>query len=134
MMFSGIVAMSVPVIVAINFKDSLFSMFMHFSGLVLMLIIPTVFICSIFGRLFCIVTILLRHSVRSRLTINLVLGLACCIPLFISAVVLYIFRSKTMGLPSGIEVEKGEVSEWCLGALCCAIVMTLLTALTSAII
>jgi hypothetical protein len=32
-MFSGIVAMSVPVIVAINFKDSLFSMFMHFSGL-----------------------------------------------------------------------------------------------------
>ena len=103
-------------------------------GLMLMLILITVFFCSIFGRFFCIAAILLKLSVRSRVIIHLVLGIVCCIPLFIPATVLYIFQSKTKELPSEIEVKKGEASGLCLGALCCAIVMTLLTALVPAII
>jgi len=60
--------------------------------------------------------------------------MVCCIPLFIPAVVLYIFQLKTKELLSKIEIEKGKVSGLYLGALCCAIVMTLLTALIPAII
>ncbi|KAF2176534.1 hypothetical protein K469DRAFT_698391 [Zopfia rhizophila CBS 207.26] len=45
-----------------------------------------------------------------------------------------LFQAKTKALPSWIEVEKGEVGGLCIGALCCAIVMTFLTAITPTVI
>ena len=100
----------------------------------LMLILITVFFYLIFGRFFCITAILLKLSIRSRVIIHLVLGIVYYIPLFIPATVLYIFQSKTKELLSEIKVKKGEASGLCLGALCCAIIMTLLTTLVPAII
>ena len=99
-----------------------------------MLILATIFFYSIFSRLFYITAILLRLSVQSRVVIHLVLGIVYCIPLFIPAIILYIFQSKTKELLSKIEIEKGKVSRLYLGALYCAIVRTLLTALVPAII
>jgi len=99
-----------------------------------MLILATIFFYLIFGRLFYIAAILLRLSVQLRVVIYLVLGMVCCIPLFIPTIVLYIFQLKTKELLSEIEIEKGEVSRLCLGALYYAIVITLLTALIPAVI
>jgi len=99
-----------------------------------MLILATIFFYLIFGRLFYIAAILLRLSVQLRVVIYLVLGMVCYIPLFIPAVVLYIFQLKTKELLSKIKIEKGKVSRLCLGALCYTIVITLLTALILAII
>ncbi|XTI87651.1 hypothetical protein V2W45_1240446, partial [Cenococcum geophilum] len=99
-------------------------------GLVLMLILATIFFYLIFGRLFYIAAILLSLSV----VIYLVLGIVYYIPLFIPTIVLYIFQLKTKELLSKVKIEKGEVSGLCLRALCCAIIITLLTALIPAVI
>jgi len=63
-----------------------------------------------------------------------VLGIVYYIPLFIPTTVLYIFQSKTKELLFKIKVKKGEVSGLYLGALYCAIIIILLTALILAII
>jgi hypothetical protein len=99
-----------------------------------MFILITIFFYSIFNRFFCIAAILLKLSVRSRVIIYFVLGIVYYIPLFIPATVLYIFQLKTKELPSKIKVKKGEASRLCLKTLCCAIVITLLTALVPAVI
>ena len=62
------------------------------------------------------------------------MGIVYYIPLFIPTVVLYIFQLKTKELLFEIEMEKGEVSGLCLGALCYTIIITLLTALVLAVI
>jgi hypothetical protein len=69
-----------------------------------------------------------------RVIVCLVSGLICFIPFLIPTVILYILQSKTQNLPSSIEVEKGEVSGYCLGAFCCTVVMMLLTTVTQAFI
>ena len=60
--------------------------------------------------------------------------MVCYIPLFIPAVILYIFQLKTKELLSEIKIEKGKVSGLYLGALYYAIIITLLTTLIPAII
>ena len=69
-----------------------------------------------------------------RVVIYLVLGIVYYIPLFIPAIVLYIFQLKTKELLSKIKIEKGKVSRLYLGALCYTIIITLLTALIPAVI
>ena len=76
-----------------------------------------------------ITTIILRLSGSSRITIHLLTGLVCSIPLFIPAIVLLVVQAKAGNFPSAIQVEAGEANGLCLGALCCVIVMTILAAL-----
>jgi hypothetical protein len=68
----------------------------------------------------------LRLSIRIGMVIIFVAGLTCCVPFFIPTVVLFAVQSKIESLPSSIEVQKGGVSNYCLGVLCCGVVMTLL--------
>jgi hypothetical protein len=44
-----------------------------------------------------------------------------------------ILQANIMGFPSWVTVSNGEVDGLCFGALCCAVVMTLLTAITQAV-
>ena len=41
-----------------------------------------------------------------------------------------VVQSKIQNLTSSIEVQKGDVSNYCLGVLCCGIAMTLLATLS----
>jgi hypothetical protein len=102
------------------------------AGLVLLVIIAIIFGCAVFSGLFNITSILARLTVGLRVV--MVLGLICCVLLFIPTIILGLFQAKTKALPSGIEVEKGEVGGLCIGALCCAVVMTILAAITPTII
>lgn len=84
-------------------------------GLVLMLVMPAIL---------CFVNCLLRLSIHTWMVI---IGLLiCCVPFFIPTVILFHVQSKIQNLPSSIEVQKGDVSNYCLGVLFCGILMTLL--------
>jgi hypothetical protein len=102
------------------------------AGLVLLVIIAILLACAVFSGLFSITSILARLIIGLRVV--MVLGSICCIFLFIPTVILGLFQAKTEALPSWIEVEKGEVGGLCIGALCCAVVMTFLTAITPTVI
>lgn len=102
------------------------------AGLVLLVIIALLLACAIFSGLFSIASILQRLVVGLRVVI--VLGLICCVLLFIPTVILGLFQAKTKALPSWAEVEKGEVGGLCIGALCGAVVMTFLTTITPTVI
>lgn len=99
-------------------------------GLVLMLVLRVIFACSIFSRIFSLASFLFKLGVFIRVIVCLVSGLICLIPFLIPTVILYILQSKPQNLPSSIEVEKGEVSGYCLGAFCCTVVMMLLITVT----
>lgn len=103
-------------------------------GLVLVLIFAFLFIVSLFSRMLFIVGILVRLSYRSRILVHAILGLVSCLLLVVVAVVLLVFRQKTSSLPSWVEVKHGEVGGLCLGAICCAIVLTFTTAISPALI
>lgn len=90
-------------------------------GLVLMLVMSTIL---------CFAHYLLRLSIRIGMVIIFVAGLTCCVPFFIPTVVLFAVQSKIENLPSSIEVQKGDVSNHCLGVLCCGVLMTLLATLS----
>jgi hypothetical protein len=90
-------------------------------GLVLMLVMPIIL---------CFAHYLLGLSIRIGMVIIFVAGLTCCVPFFIPTVVLFAVQSKIENLPSIIEVQKGDVSNYCLGVLCCGVVMTLLATLS----
>jgi hypothetical protein len=87
-------------------------------GLVLMLVIP------------CFAHYLLRLSIRVGMAIIFVAGLACCVPFVIPTVILFTVQSKIDNLPSSIEVQKGDVRNYCLGILSCGVVMMLLATLS----
>ena len=95
-------------------------------GLVLVLVMAVIFISSIFRRLFCFAKFLLRLSIFIRVLISLTVGLVCCIPFLIPTVILFDIQSKTENMPSSIKIEKGEVGNYCLGALGCFVSMILL--------
>jgi hypothetical protein len=65
-----------------------------------------------------------------RLGFCLVFGLLCFISFLIPTYFLYLVQSKIQDLGSSIEVEKGNVANLCVGALCCAAFMVL-TVITS---
>ncbi|KAF2258061.1 hypothetical protein CC78DRAFT_479914, partial [Lojkania enalia] len=100
--------------------------------LILLVIITILFACAVFSGFFSITSILARLTIGLRVV--MVLGLICCILLFIPTIVLGLFQAKTKALPSWIEVQEGEVGGLCIGALCCAVVMTILTAITPTVI
>ena len=102
------------------------------AGLVLFVIIAILFACAIISGLFNISSVLLRLTIGLRVVV--VLGLVCCILLFIPTIVLGLFQAKAKALPSWVEVEKGQVGGLCVGALCCAVVMTFLATITPIII
>ncbi|KAF2788130.1 hypothetical protein K505DRAFT_256214, partial [Melanomma pulvis-pyrius CBS 109.77] len=102
------------------------------AALVLLVIIAILFACAVFSGLFSITSILARLTIGLRVV--MVLGLICCVLLFIPTIILRLFQAKTKALPSGIEEEKGEVGGLCIGALCCAVVITILTAITPTVI
>lgn len=102
------------------------------AGLVFLAVIAIVLACAVFSGLFSIMSILAKLTVGLRVV--MVLGLICCVLLFIPTVIVQLFEANTKKLPSGIRVEKGEVGGLCIGALCCAVVMTILTMIVPTII
>jgi hypothetical protein len=102
------------------------------AGLILILILTAMSAASMFGWFYCLTAVLLPFKAL-RIGIHLLFGLLCCIPFFVPAIVLYILKSKTQQLPPWIQVEQGEVDKLCLGGLCCAIVMVLLSSTLSVI-
>jgi hypothetical protein len=60
-----------------------------------------------------------------RLGFCLVFGLLCFVSFLVPTVTLYHVQSKIQDLGSSIEVEKGNVANLCVGALCCAAFMVL---------
>lgn len=102
-------------------------------GLVLMLLFAGLFLTSLFSRLLCIVGILVQFRYQSRILVNIALGVICCFPLFMATTILYILRKKANSLPSWVEVKHGEVGELGFGALCCAIVLIFITAISPAL-
>lgn len=97
---------------------------------VLMAVFVLVFICSVFASLFNIASVVLRLGLCWRVTILLVLGLTYCAPFILLASLFMVLQTKMEGLPPWVEVHSGEVSRLCFGALGCAVVMTLLSAIT----
>jgi hypothetical protein len=96
------------------------------SGLVLMLVITTIFISSLFGLANC----LLRLGIRIWMLTIFIVGLICCVPFGIPTVILFTAQSKIQNLSSAIEVQKGDASNYCLGALCCGFIMVLLATIS----
>jgi hypothetical protein len=84
-------------------------------GLVLMAIMAIIFACSIFSglsRLFCFG--------------GVVSGFLCFVFFLVPVVILHIVLAKANDLlPSSIGIRKGEVIGYCLGTVCCAVVMVL---------
>jgi hypothetical protein len=78
----------------------------------------------------CFAGCLSRLGIRIGMVIIFMAGLICCLPFVIPTVILFAVQSKIDNLPSSIEVQKGNVSNYCLGALCCGVVMTLLASLS----
>lgn len=82
-----------------------------------------------------LVGILVRLSCRCRILVHAIYSwLLSCLPFIVAAGALLVFRHKTSSLPSWIEVKHGEVGGLCLGAVCCAIILTFTTAVSSALI
>lgn len=100
-----------------------------FAGLVTLVIIALLLLCAIISGFFSITSIVGKLVVGLRVVA--VLGLLCCIILFIPTIVLGLLQKKTQELPSWIEVEKGSVGGLCIRALCCAVIMTILAGITS---
>jgi hypothetical protein len=73
---------------------------------------------------------LLRLGIRIGMVIIFMAGLICCVPFVIPTIVLFAVQSKIDNLPSSIEVQKGDVSNYFLGVLCCGVAMTLLATLS----
>ena len=97
-------------------------------GLELMLVMAVLFVCLIFSRLLAFANFFVR------LATCLVFGLLCFISFLIPTIILYYVQSKIQDLGSSIEVEKGNVENLCVGALCCAVVMMVLTVIASVIL
>jgi hypothetical protein len=98
-------------------------------GLVLMLLFAILFISLILNRR--IVRILSRQS---RILVHVTLGVICCFPLLAAVVILVILRKATSYFPLWVEVKHGEVGGLCIGALCCAIVLIVISAILPALI
>ena len=94
-------------------------------GLVLMLVMTI-----ILGFILGFANYLLRLSIRIGMVIIFMGGLICCILFAIPTGVLYAVQSKIDNLPSSIQVQKGNASNYCLGVLCFGVVMTLLATLS----
>lgn len=103
-------------------------------GLVPVFAMAALFVSSVFGRLFCVACCLLRLGILTKIITFIILGLLCCVPFLVPTVILYDVQSKLQNLQTSIIVEKGDVSGYCLGALCCAVVMMLLATISSAFI
>jgi hypothetical protein len=103
-------------------------------GLILLFIFVALVIASTLGRILCIVGILIELSRRSKVIIHVIFGLICSAPLAVTAVILLVFKRKADVLPLWVKIDYGEVGELCLGSLCCAIVLTIITAVSPALI
>ena len=96
-------------------------------GLVLIVFLSLIFFSSMFKLPSYFEARLQALSNQLKGILRVLYCLACCIPFLIPAVVLQILLFKTKHLPDHIKAERGEVSGYCLGALCCVVVMVLLT-------
>ena len=96
-------------------------------GLVLVVILSLIFFSSTFKFPFYFEARLQVLSIRLKRILRALYCLACCIPFLIPAVVLQILLFKTKHLPNHIKADRGKVSRYYLRALCCVMVMVLLT-------
>lgn len=95
------------------------------AGSILMIVVVFMFICLFLSRP---ARFVLRFGRVPKMAISLFIGVVCCIP-FIVLVAGFQFFQARIKLPSWIEVHNGEAGQLCIGLLCCALFMTLLTAL-----
>lgn len=102
------------------------------AGLVILVIIALLLLCAIISGLFSITSIIGKLVIGLRVVAGL--GLLCCVVLFIPTVVLVLLQKKTAELPSWVEVGKGSIEGLCIGALSCAVIMTILAGITPIII
>jgi hypothetical protein len=100
------------------------------SGLVLMFIMTAIFICSIFSQVLGFVNFLLKLGIYVGMVIIFIAGLICCVTFIIPTIILFDAQSKIKDLPSAIQVQKGGVSNHCVGALCCSVIMMLMATLS----
>lgn len=98
------------------------------AGLIILVIIALLLLCAIISGLFSITSIVGKLVIGLRVVA--ILGFLCCVILFIPTVVLVLLQRKTTELPSWIEVGKGSVEGLCIGALSCALIMTILAGIT----
>ncbi|KAF2681923.1 hypothetical protein K458DRAFT_308528 [Lentithecium fluviatile CBS 122367] len=103
-------------------------------GIVFVWLFAIWFIASTLEKVLCIVGIFIGLGRRSRIVVYTVLGVVYCAPLAIATAFLVLLKSKVDTLPSWIKVEHGEVGGLCLGALCCAAVLTIITAASPAFV
>jgi hypothetical protein len=89
------------------------------------LILGLVLLILVMAVILCLAKCLLRLSICIGMVIIGVAGLLCCVPFAIPTFILFAVQSKIQNLPSNIEVQKGDVSYYCLGILFCGIIMTL---------
>ena len=96
-------------------------------GLFLVVILSLIYFSSTFELPSYFEARLQALSIRLKRILRALYCLVCCIPFLIPTIVLQILLFKTKHLPDHIKAERGEVSGYCLGALCCVVVMVLLT-------
>lgn len=115
-------------ITAANIQDSLIL------GLVLVVIMAAAFVSSIAGQLFCIASCLLPLGNKTRVIICLASGVVCCLFFLIPVVTLrYVVQPEIQKLQAIIDVEKGDVSRYYLGAFLCAVYMMLVATIAPAL-
>jgi hypothetical protein len=113
-------------VTVINIRDC------FIAGLILILAMAAISVCLALGPSFSLAAVLPRFKTL-RIWIHLLLGLLCCIPFTLAAIILHVLNMKAQQLPSWIQVEQGEVGKLCLGSLCCAIIIVLLGSTITAI-
>ncbi|KAF1961318.1 hypothetical protein CC80DRAFT_383912, partial [Byssothecium circinans] len=99
-------------------------------GAILMVVLLMFFVCSSFALLSRVTNVISRLGVPYKMVALLSLGLVCCSPFVLLTALFVAVQVRTKALPPWIEAQSGEVSRLCFGALGCAVVMALLTAVT----
>jgi hypothetical protein len=93
------------------------------SGLVLMIMVVVLALSLSLGRPQVITGVFGKLRVVSRALALLTLGLVCCFPFVLLAVILHTVLKAARGLPSWVEVKTGEACGLGFGALACALVL-----------
>ncbi len=119
--------------------DRLNGVLVHFRQLlvlggVLMLVPLCIFLYFVFIWLSGTAGVSSRSGVRYQMVAFFSLGLVCCSPFILFTALFVLVQAKFTALPPWIEARSGEVSRLCFGALGCAVVMALLTAVTPMIV
>jgi hypothetical protein len=97
-------------------------------GLATTAVTAVLFICSIFGQHFGIVSH--QEDLSLIIMLRLAIPVICCISFLVPTVIIYTLYSESERLQSSIRVNRGDVGGYCWGAFFSAVVMAVLTPFT----